>query len=61
MHIGSSFTREEVEQTLLSAGLTPGTNEWHEARCRNYIPIEDGLYAEADDFDLVPRNKKLSL
>ncbi len=60
MHVGPTFCRKEVDETLLSHGYTPGTEEWRRAFCRNYIPIDDDAYAEADTFDLVPQPKQLT-
>ena len=57
MHIGPTFSRREVDETLLASGLTQGTPEWREAFVRNYIPVDDKVYAESDDFNLVPMTK----
>jgi hypothetical protein len=54
MHVGPTFCRREVDETLLSHGYTPGTEEWRLAFCRNYIPVDDNAYAESDTFDLAP-------
>lgn len=54
MHIGPTFSRKEVDETLLASGLTQGTQEWRDAFVRNYIPIDDDAYAESDDFNLPP-------
>lgn len=56
MHVGPTFCRREVDETLLASGLEPGTQEWRNAFVRNYIPVDDNAYAESDDFDLSPRN-----
>jgi hypothetical protein len=54
MHTGSTFTRKEVNETLRSHGYVPGTDDWRRAFFRNYTPIDEGVYAESDTFDLVP-------
>lgn len=58
MHVGPTFCRKEVDETLLSHGYTPGTDEWRNAFTRNYIPIEEDTYAESDTFDLVPAGSR---
>lgn len=60
MHIGPTFSRREVDETLLASGLTQGTQEWRDAFTRNYIPIEEDAYAESDTFDLVPVNRSVN-
>lgn len=60
MHIGPTFSRKEVDETLLASGLTQGTQEWRDAFVRNYIPIDDNAYAESDDFNLTPAESRSS-
>lgn len=55
MHVGPTFTREEVAAALSAAGYYSGTSKWQAALRRNYDPVEGtGRYTESENFDLVP-------
>lgn len=55
MHVGPTFTREEVETALTAAGYHRGTRAWQDALRRNYVPVEGRCrYVESENFDLTP-------
>lgn len=47
MHIGETFTRDEVDQDLVSRGFTVGTVAFVQALRLAYVPTDDpSLYVE---------------
>lgn len=55
MHVGPTFSKEEVEAALTAKGYRRGTTEWHDALRRNYVPVEGRCrYVESENFDLIP-------